>query len=91
MCPDQTIAYKEGGHYRDADFSDASTYTITNYVGRKGATGNGGELALDLSEPILNALVESFDVVFNHTTLEHLYEARQLRGSASSPATLSLS
>jgi hypothetical protein len=66
---------KEGGHYRDY-FSGASTYTVTNHVGRKGATGREGEVALDLTEPIPDHLINSFDVVFNHTTLEHLYEAR---------------
>jgi hypothetical protein len=66
---------KEGRHYRDY-FSGASTYTITNHLGQKGATGNKGEIALDLSQPIPRELLDGFDVVFNHTTLEHLYEAR---------------
>ena len=66
---------KEGGHYRDY-FSDASSYTITNHAGVKGATGCADEIPLDLSEPLDRQLIGRFHVVFNHTTLEYLYEAR---------------
>lgn len=63
---------KEGGHYADY-FTQKASYTITNY--KSEARGlQGGELFLDLEAPLDPALAGKFDVVFNHTVLEHVYE-----------------
>lgn len=65
---------KEGGYYKEY-FANASTYTITNYKAEiKGLQGIQGEIFLDLTKPLENNLKGKFDVVFNHTVLEHIYE-----------------
>jgi hypothetical protein len=67
---------KQGGRYRDY-FSNATSYSITNYRAEaRGFQGNPGEIFLDLTQPLPSDLVERFDVVFNHTTLEHIYECQ---------------
>ena len=66
---------KEGGAYRDY-FSAADDYTITNYHpgSSRGYQGRDGEILLDLIGEIPEELRRAFDVVFNHTTLEHMFE-----------------
>jgi hypothetical protein len=66
---------KDGGHYRDY-FPNAASYVLTNYTGTRGAQGTTGEIALDLTGPLPSELEGRFDVVFNHTTLEHIYEVQ---------------
>lgn len=66
---------KEGGHYRDY-FSAASSYRVTNFGGFRGFQGGESEIALDLTVPLPSALHAAFDVVYNHTTLEHIFEVR---------------
>lgn len=64
---------KEGGTYRHY-FPNASRYVTTN-VG--GARGEGiDNLHLDLSAPIEDDLRQAFDLVFNHTTLEHVFDVQ---------------
>lgn len=68
---------KEGKHYRDY-FTKANSYTITNFKSEaRGFQGYENELFLDLEKDLPEELVAKFDVVFNHTTLEHIYEARK--------------
>jgi hypothetical protein len=71
---------KEGGRYRDY-FSSADSYTLTNYPGTRGLQGRDGELLLDLTAPLPAELRRRFDVVFNHTTLEHILDVRRAFGS----------
>jgi hypothetical protein len=66
---------KAGRHYRD-HFPAASSYHVTNYKGFRGATGAEGEIFLDLAGELPPELAQRFDVVFNHTTLEHIYDVR---------------
>lgn len=67
---------KQGGHYRDY-FKNASSYTITNYKSEaRGFQGMPGEIFLDLIQPLAPELEGRFDVVFNHTVLEHIYEVQ---------------
>jgi len=67
---------KEGRHYRDY-FSNATSYTITNYKAEfRGLQGAEGEIYLDLEQDLPAELVARWDVVFNHTTLEHVYDFR---------------
>jgi len=68
---------KEGGRYRDY-FSRAASYAITNYGGTRGVAAEGtSQITLDLSDDLPPELRGRFDVVFNHTTLEHVYEVRR--------------
>lgn len=65
---------KEGKHYRDY-FTNASGYTITNYKAEaRGFQGMDNEVFLDLESDLPEQMQGKFDVVFNHTTLEHIYD-----------------
>lgn len=67
---------KEGQLYRSY-FSSATSYTVTNFHGQRGFAGREGEELLDLGAELPAALERRFDVVFNHTTLEHIFEVRR--------------
>jgi len=64
---------KQGGVYRDY-FPSAASYAITNFERGYGYQGRPGEILLDLTAKLPEALARRFDVVFNHTTLEHIYD-----------------
>jgi len=66
---------KEGGRYREY-FPNASDYYVTNYrTEARGFTGTlDNEMFLDLSKPLPSDLVGAFDVVLNHTVLEHIFD-----------------
>ncbi|MES9893454.1 MAG: hypothetical protein ABW141_00950 [Candidatus Thiodiazotropha endolucinida] len=65
---------KEGHHYRDY-FINASEYQITNYKEEaRGFQGMENEIFLDLESELPEEMNARFDVVFNHTTLEHIYD-----------------
>lgn len=65
---------KEGRYYRDY-FSSASSYMITNYKPEmRGHQGSEGEIFLDLTQDLPANLALRFDVAFNHTTLEHIFD-----------------
>ncbi len=64
---------KQGGHYRDY-FPQRSSYTISNIGGARGATGHPDEIFLDLTAELRGELHRRYDVVFNHTVLEHIYD-----------------
>jgi hypothetical protein len=61
---------KEGRRYRDY-FQQARSYTTTNVGGQRGEGGDD-DVHLDLSGPLPPHLEQAFDLVFNHTTLEHV-------------------
>lgn len=68
---------KEGKHYANY-FTKATSYTISNYKAEaRGWQGKKHELYLDLEQELPTKLVRTFDVVFNHTTLEHVYDVQQ--------------
>lgn len=67
---------KEGGRYRDY-FSSAGGYYLTNYAGERGLQQQPNEYFLDLTGDVPAELEQRFDVVFNHTTLEHIFEVRK--------------
>ncbi len=68
---------KEGGKYKNY-FSSASSYRVSNYVAEKrGYQGEEGEIFLDLEKGLSSELKGRFDVVFNHTTLEHIYNYKK--------------
>lgn len=66
---------KEGGVYKDY-FKNASEYWITNWKSEaRGWQGNlSNELFLDLEQDLPPELMQRFDVVYNHTTLEHVFD-----------------
>ncbi len=66
---------KEGGYYKEY-FSNASGYYLTNYSGARGYQQRKNEYFVDLTGDIPKELKRGFDVVFNHTTLEHIFEVR---------------
>lgn len=66
---------KTGGHYRDY-FAAAAAYDISNYRGESGATGAAGEVFIDLEASLPQELARRYQVAFNHTTLEHVYDIR---------------
>lgn len=67
---------KQGGTYREHYFSNASKYSITNWKSEaRGFQGDlSNEIFLDLETDVPNELIGRFDVVFNHTTLEHVFD-----------------
>lgn len=67
---------KEGGVYRDY-FPKATSYTISNYYGERGLVGVDNEIFLDLESSVPQQYLKKFDVAFNHTVLEHVYEIRK--------------
>lgn len=67
---------KEGRYYKDY-FVNASSYSYTNYRGYRGFQGRANEYPLDLTDRVPDELKERFDVVFNHTTLEHIFDVRK--------------
>jgi hypothetical protein len=68
---------KAGRHYRDY-FPRAHSYSVTNYrADMRGYQGWEGETFLNLEDKLPPNLFGAFDVVFNHTTLEHVYEFRR--------------
>ncbi|GAA5784358.1 hypothetical protein [Chitiniphilus shinanonensis] len=66
---------KNGGHYRDY-FPAARSYSISNYSGECGVSGVEGEVFLDLENPLPPQLHRKYQVVLNHTTVEHVYDIR---------------
>lgn len=63
---------KMGGYYRDY-FHKARSYHISNYK----EMGLDDEILIDLEKDLSDELVGRFDVVFNHTILEHIFEIRK--------------
>lgn len=63
---------KEGKRYRDY-FTKRTTYMISNTGGERGLSNMDDEINIDLEDEINTDFVKKFDVVFNHTTLEHIY------------------
>jgi len=56
-------------------FRGCKSYTITNFrEDYRGFQGKKGEIELDLEKPLDSKMYGAFDTVFNHTTLEHVYD-----------------
>ena len=72
---------REGSYYQEY-FPNKKKYTISNMEGKQkgyGSSASAGveEIELDLSVPLPLALRGAFDVVYNHTTLEHIFDIEQ--------------
>lgn len=65
----------EGRRYADY-FTNKSEYVVSNYGGARGDV-RGADINLDIQQPLAEELAGSFDVVFNHTTLEHIKDVNQ--------------
>ena len=66
---------KAGRRYRDY-FKRCSAYYVSNYGGGHGESRFADEIKLDLEATLPSELNGRFDVVFNHTALEHIYEVK---------------
>ena len=66
---------KEGDTY-DNYFTNKEEFWLTNYEpgSYRGFQGKENELLVDLTKELPKELAERFDVVFNHTTLEHIFD-----------------
>lgn len=65
---------KEGNTY-ESYFTNRTSYHITNFGSQQGnMQGTDNEYYLDLEKPLQESLNGKFDVVFNHTTLEHVWD-----------------
>lgn len=67
---------KAGGRYRDY-FGNASSYAVSNYSGDRGTADGDGAVFLDLEGELPPELAGRYQAVFNHTTLEHVYDIRR--------------
>lgn len=69
---------KEGKCYRDY-FCNANQYSITNYADddERGTQGLDEEISLNLEGELESQLINRFDVAFNHTVLEHIFDVRK--------------
>lgn len=62
---------KEGGYYKDY-FRNAKSYTVTNYS--QTHPNDKEPLFLDLTADLHHKWEAKYDVVFNHTILEHIFD-----------------
>ena len=68
---------KMGNYYRKY-FINAESYFISNFESKyRGVQDFENEIILDLSIDLDPKYFEKFDVVFNHTTLEHIYQVKK--------------
>lgn len=67
---------KNGKRYNDY-FNKSSKYYISNVGKYRGECGFENEMFLDLEKKLPEKLIEQFDVVFNHTVLEHIFNIQQ--------------
>ncbi len=67
---------KQGKTYKDY-FINAKSYSLTNYTGYRGYQNQKREYPLDLTTDLPAELTKKFDVAFNHTTLEHIFEIKK--------------
>ncbi|MFB0564543.1 MAG: hypothetical protein ACETWK_02555 [Candidatus Aminicenantaceae bacterium] len=64
---------KQGKEYKHY-FKNAKEYFVSNIEGQRGLSKIENEIYLNLEENLPKDLQRQFDVVFNHTTLEHIYQ-----------------
>ncbi len=55
-------------------FPNHANYVVTNYPGTRGLEESPNSIPLDLEQSVPPELQNRFDVVFNHTTLEHIFD-----------------
>lgn len=67
---------KLGGFYRQY-FPNASSYIVSNYSGARGKAEGDASIFLDLEGDLPVEQAGKYQIVFNHTTLEHVYDIRR--------------
>lgn len=67
---------QRGGHYRDY-FPRATSYSVSNFKGTRGMENDDGGIFIDLEANLPEAIHRQFQVAYNHTTLEHVFEIRK--------------
>lgn len=68
---------KQGGNYKHY-FKNCSSYSISNYrTVNKGFQDQNDEIFLNLEDDLDMDSHKKFDVVFNHTTLEHIFDFKK--------------
>jgi hypothetical protein len=69
---------KQGGKYADY-FPAKKSYSLTNHQAGsyRGFQGRQNEYLIDLTAELPSELQGRFDVAFNHTTMEHIFEVRK--------------
>jgi len=65
--------YDSGELYRSY-FVNAEKYTITNHPNCRKGNGGSESITLDLEKELPREFENKFDVVFNHTVLEHIFD-----------------
>ena len=70
---------KEGSTYRNKYFVNCDNYYISNFKSSdRGYQGNlRNEFFLDLESNLPKELLFKFNIVFNHTTLEHVFNFKK--------------
>lgn len=64
---------KRSKKYKDY-FINAKSYSISNYGGDMGFQNTKNEILLDLEKDLDQKYISRYDVVFNHTVLEHIFD-----------------
>lgn len=68
---------QRGGKYRDY-FPKAESYTISNFKGARGlADEDGCGISIDLESDLPEDQRGRYQVAYNHTTLEHVFDIRK--------------
>lgn len=67
---------KQGSFY-EKYFTTAKSYSRTNYSGTHGYQKQPGEIPLDLTADLPAELHGRFDVAYNHTVLEHIFDVNK--------------
>ena len=68
---------QRGGHYRDY-FPRAASYVVSNFRGTRGMEADDpNAVFIDLEGELQDELKGRYQVAFNHTTLEHIFEIRK--------------
>jgi hypothetical protein len=88
---DKEVGYKQylfgdydGGSTYESYFENADEYFISNYPDDNERGFNeraNSDLSIDLEEDIPQELIHRFDVVYNHTTLEHVFHVKKAFGN----------
>jgi hypothetical protein len=68
---------QRGGHYRDY-FNNAAGYSVSNFRGARGMEDEAeAGVFIDLEAKLPENLRRQYQVAFNHTTLEHVFQIEQ--------------
>ncbi|OHB10965.1 MAG: hypothetical protein A3J09_00055 [Candidatus Zambryskibacteria bacterium RIFCSPLOWO2_02_FULL_51_21] len=70
----------EGNKYKSY-FPNVKSYSVSNVSNQRKGLGSAGkeykEIEIDLTKDLPHEFFQSFDLVLNHTTLEHIYDFKK--------------